>query len=328
MKPSRPLVSVDCDTLIFKCASAVEDRSINVLHKPTGKEKIFKNRTEFKESMKNREKVITEDYLISDVQKSGDVSHALKLVKSKIEQIRDNFSDCEVVFGATHTNNFRDSLEYPVAYKGNRVNAIRPIHLKETQQYVIGVHKAVVAVGCEQDDYSAIVAYDAVRRGRKAYLLTPDGDARQFDGLSLGDYDDTPNSCIDINFMHKIEYNEKGFQSYGFPWLIMQACVGDITDGLNPCYLNKKRYGEKGHYNATKNFKTPEQHANYMISLYKEWYPNRFKYTSHDGRQIMSDWKHMLELYWKGTTMKRSLDDELIVWEFLKDRGIDYDSDW
>ena len=319
---SKPLVSVDCDTLIFRCASAAEHRTIKVLHKPTGKEKEFQNRTEFKELMKSKDKPITDDYVISDIQTAEDVSHALKLIKTKIEQIKDNFSDCEVVLGVGHKNNFRDFLEYPVAYKSNRRSMIRPVHLEESKNYMINIHKAKVAEGIEQDDQSAILAYNALKQGRKAYLLTPDGDARQFDGLSLGDYDSTPVDCVDIHFMHSVGYDEKGFQSYGFPWLIMQACVGDITDGLNPCYLNKKRYGEKGHYNAVKDFTSPDQHAEYLISLYKGWYPNEFEYTSHDGRKIKSNWKHLLELYWKGTTMKRSFDDDLDVWKFLESKGI------
>ena len=56
MKSTKPLVAVDCDTLLYASTAACEERSIEVLHEPTGKTKEFKNRTEFKELMKSREK--------------------------------------------------------------------------------------------------------------------------------------------------------------------------------------------------------------------------------------------------------------------------------
>ena len=49
MKSTKPLVAVDCDTLLYASTAACEERSIEVLHEPTGKTKEFKNRTEFKE---------------------------------------------------------------------------------------------------------------------------------------------------------------------------------------------------------------------------------------------------------------------------------------
>ena len=320
---TKPLVSVDCDTLIFQSASVCESRTVEVTHIPTGKKKEFSNRTEFKEIMKSKEKEITPDYVIKDVQVAEDAPHVFKLIKNRIEQIKDNFSDCEIVLGAGASNNFRDKLPYPTSYKGNRKNTIKPLLLKEAQNYTINVHKAQVAMGCEQDDYTAILAYNALRDGRKAYLLSPDGDSRQFDGLALGKYDSKPNDCVDIQFMHEVAYNDKGFQSYGFPWMVMQAAVGDITDGLNPCYICGKRYGEKGHYNAVKNFKTKEEHASYLVNLYKNWYPSEFEYKDCFGNLIKADWKFMLELYWKGTTMMRSHNEEPCIWKFFNQYGID-----
>lgn len=321
---TKPFVSVDADTLVFSAAVVTEKRSIEVTHKPTGKSKKFSNRTEFKEIMKAKEKKITDDYYIKDIQQVEDISHTLKLIKNSVEQVLDNFSDCEVVFCATAENNFRNMLHYPTPYKGNRKNLLKPILLKDAQQYLLEKYKAHKALGCEVDDYTAIIAYEAISQGREAFLLSPDGDSRQFDGLKLGNYNNKPSECIDIQFMHSIDYTDKGFQSYGFPWLIMQAAVGDMTDGLNPSYLCNKRYGEKGHFNAVKDFTTKDQHAQYLIDLYQKWYPSEFEYLSHSGEKIKADWKFMLELYWKGTTMMRKHNEEPDVWKFFKDHDITY----
>lgn len=325
---SKPFVSVDCDTLVFSSAAAVESRTIEVIHKPTSKSKRFQNRTEFKEVMKARGKEITEDYIIKDIQEAEDVSHALKLVKNAVEQIYDNFSGYEVVLSATAENNFRGLLPYPTKYKVNRAAMLRPLFLKDAQNYLLSKYKARKAVGYEVDDYTAILAYDALAQGRDAFLLSPDGDSRQFDGLKLGKYNSKPSDCIPIQFMHCVEWNEKGFQSYGFPWMTMQHLTGDVSDGLKPTYLCKARYGEKGCYNDLKSLKSPEEFVKLTIKKYREWYPEPFEYTDWQGNTILSNWKSMLELYWMGTTMVRKEGELPNYWKFLEQKGIGYAEDW
>ena len=322
---SNPLVSVDCDTLVYSAAASCELRSILVTHAPSGISKKFSNRTEFKSTMKAKNKVITDDYLITDIQEPSDVSHALKLVKNSVEKILDNFSDCEVVLCATASNNFRGLLPYPNSYKNNRKSAIRPLLLEDTQKYILGKYKAVRAEGHEVDDLVGILAYEALSQGREAYILSPDGDCRQFDGIKLGKYQDAPEDCFKIEFMHDITWSDKGIQTWGFPWMIFQGTVGDITDGLTPRFLCKARYGEKGCFNDIKDITSPEKLVQYSIEKYKEWYPEPFVYTTWDGKQQQADWKFMLELYWKGTTMKRSYREEPDFWKFLKDKQVQID---
>ena len=133
MKSTKPLVAVDCDTLLFASTAACEERSIKVLHEPTGKFKEFKNRTEFKELMSSREKEITPDYKIIDQQFPQPLENALQIVKQRTEKILDNFSDCEVILCAGDVDNFRMKLPYPTKYKKNRDTALRPLLLKDPE---------------------------------------------------------------------------------------------------------------------------------------------------------------------------------------------------
>ena len=325
---SKPFVSVDCDTLVFSAAAVAETKSIEVTHKPTGVVKTFKNRTEFKDLMKSKGKVVTDRYVVVDVQEPHNVSHALKTIKSGVEQILDNYSDCEVVLCATAKDNFRDNIPYPRKYKWNRSSVLRPLLLKEAQSYIINKYKAIPAKGCEVDDLTAILAYDAVKQGRKAFLLSPDGDARQFDGLSLGDYQSKQQDCVDIQFWHDVEWNEQGFQSYGFPWMVMQHLVGDSSDGLKPTLLCGKKYGEKGCYNDLVKIKSPEDLVKFTIQKYKEWYPDNFDYQDWRGDNFKADWKFMLEIYWMGTTMMRNVGELPNYWRFLESKGVKYDKGW
>lgn len=326
-KSTKPVVLVDSDTLLFSSCMAVQNNTIEVTHTPTGITKNFKNRTEFKQLMKSKAKEITEDYVVKDQSEAEDVSHALRLVKNSVERIKDNFSDAEVIFCCGADWNFRDHLPYPNQYKGNRTSMLKPLHLPAAQQYMFDKHNAVRAFTHETDDEVGILAYEALAVGRKAYILSPDGDSRQFDGVSLGKYHDTPDTCFDIKFMHDVSWSDKGIQTWGFPWMIYQASCGDITDGLLPRFLCKARYGEKGCYNDIHKLTTPEQLVQYLVDKYKQWYPEPFVYTTWDGKKQQSDWKHMLELYWKGTTMKRNRYEEPCFWKFIADKGLQVTSE-
>jgi hypothetical protein len=324
MKPTRPLVAVDSDTLLFRAAAVCDNRTIQVTHKPTGITKSFQNKTEFKDLMKAKSKEITDDYLITEVQNPSPVDHALAIVKSGVEEILDNFSDCDVIFCAGATGNFRDNLPYPTRYKGNRSSMLRPVLLSDCHQYLQKSYNAVKALGNEVDDEVAILAYEALEQGREAFILSPDGDSRQFDGIKLGDYKSLPSTCELLEFFPAVSWNadKKLVCSSGFPWMIMQLCVGDTSDGLNPCNLCGKRYGEKSWYNAVKDFTTPEQYAQYAIDLYHSWYPDTFEYVTWDAKVVESTPIQLLELYWKGTTMKRKRNELPDFWSFLKERGI------
>lgn len=322
---SKPRVSIDSDTMLYSASCVAQERTIEVTHKPTGISKTFKNRTEFKDLMKFKSKEITQDYFIVDKQEPLDVSHALQIIKVTAERILDNYSDCEVIFCCGADNNFRDLIPYPNKYKGNRDVALRPIHLGAAHDYMRSKYKAVRADGHEVDDLVGILAYEAIEQGREAFILSPDGDSRQFDGVKLGKYQDTPEDCFKIEFMHDIAWSDKGIQTWGFPWMIFQGTVGDITDGLTPRFLCKARYGEKGCFNDIKDITSPEKLVQYSIEKYKEWYPEPFVYTTWDGKQQQADWKFMLELYWKGTTMKRSYREEPDFWKFLKDKQVQID---
>lgn len=321
MLKTKPLVAVDSDTLIFSAAAANEERSIEVLHQPSGKSRVFKNRTEFKAAMQEKNKEITSDYLITDKQEPMDVSFALHTIKQAAERILDTYSDCEVVFCAGAEWNFRDSLDYPTKYKGNRTNMLRPLLLSECQEYFARKFKAIKATGHEADDEVSILAYDALRQGREAYILSPDGDSRQFDGIKLGKYGTLPKDCVCIQWMHPVKWEDGKLDTYGLPWLIGQHVTGDPTDGLKPTYLTNFKYADKGYYNDVKTFTEPLQFFEFATTKYKLWYPEPVTYTTWYGKKVTRTWEDMLDLYWKGTTMKRERDKVPNFWSFMKEKG-------
>ena len=109
----KRVLILDGDSIAYKCSAAGEQRSIEVLHKPSGICKSFKHRTEFKEAMQARGKEITEDYQITDKQDSEPLEYILSTCKRHIERIANLTNADDVVIFAGETWNFRNELPLP-----------------------------------------------------------------------------------------------------------------------------------------------------------------------------------------------------------------------
>jgi len=315
-------VFVDADTLLYSAAAVTERRSIKVTHKPTSIEKQFDNRTMFKQAMQNKQKQITDDYLIEDLQEPEPASNCLQIVKNSIETIYNNYDFSDIVFCAGDSNNFRLDLPLPYRYKLNRAGTIRPVNLKAAHQFIKKQYNAVSPSGWEVDDHVAILAYQAVEEGHEAVILSRDKDARQFVGLNVGDYDTKLDALIKINAMHPVQKINSEFKSYGVPWLAMQATVGDGSDFYRPTDCCSAKYGKISAYKDLVDLTTPQQILLKVIEKYKQWYPDKFHYTAWDGVTHEADWKSMLRLYFKCAKMKEHLEDQLIADVYFEKYGV------
>ena len=320
MTNNYDLVVVDTDTPLFSAAAVSEQRAILVTHEPTGIQKRFKTRTEFKELMKSKNKPVTEAYSIQDLQEPEPVENALHLVKSSMQKIIDMYPSSKVVFVAGDSNNFRLDLPLPTRYKSQRTDMLRPVHLKACHKYAKQRFGAISADGCEADDLTIILAHEAKKQGKNALLLSIDKDSNQSIGLTISDY--TGSYYQTINEMHEVKYDTK-YRSYGIPWIAMQWTVGDGIDCFKPTELSKSRYGAVSAYKDFKDLKTPQEVLLKVVELYKQFYPRKFEYTDWKGQQHEADWKSMLVLYFQCCKMKESYDDDLCAGKFLAKYGVD-----
>jgi len=311
MKPKQTKVFVDSDTLLFSAAAVAEQRSIEVTHDSTGITKAFKTRTEFKDLMKSKGKS-TEGYSIQDVQTEEPVENCLQIVKGTANKILTNFDFCDVTFIAGDFNNFRLELPLPSKYKGSREGTLRPVHLKAAHSYFQQQYKSVRAMNKEADDEIAVLAYKALMEGYDAVILSPDKDARQFDGIKIGDYDSAPDTLVLVKETHEVKLSEdKKVKTYGIPWLAYQWLVGDPSDCYKPTELAKVKYGDVSAYKELVNLNTPKEILELVVSKYKQWYPDKFEYTDWNGQQHEADYITMLDLYYRCARMMRSKDDSL-----------------
>lgn len=320
----KKLVVVDADTLVFRSAAVSEERRVNVKHIPSGRERIYKNRTEFKSAMKEKNfEIKPEDFEYEDIQEEQPIEYCLHTIKMQTDAILERFKDSYVVFVAGDSNNFRLDLPLPKRYKSNRDNMLRPVHLAKAKEYFIDKYKAISANGYEADDLSAILAYDGVKAKKEVILASPDKDSKQFVGLQIFDYTKPEEGIKGVVDWHPIELNsKKEFKSYGIPFLAYQLLCGDSTDFYKPTDLCNAKFGDVAAYKLLTDCKSSTECLQAVVEQYKKWYPEPVTYNAWNANEHTKDWKGILQLYFYCAKMKQSEDDELNAEEFFYNYGV------
>ena len=323
-KSKKKLVVVDADTLVFQSAAVSEERSVLVKHLPSEREKIYKNRTEFKNAMKEKNFVVNpDDFTFEDIQEEQPIENCLHTIKLQAQKIIDRFPKHEIIWCCGDRDNFRLELELPIQYKINRSTRLRPIHLSKAKEYFCNKFNAVSGNGYECDDLSIILAYEGKNKGRDVVLLSPDKDSRQAVGLNLFDYTNPDKGSIELGDWHPIELNQKKeFKSYGIPFLAYQLLRGDGSDGWWPYKLAGKEFGDTGAYKLLKDCQTAKECLEVVVKQYQKWYQEPITYTAWDSKEYTKNWKDILQLYFYCAKMKQHEDDMLIAEEFFDMYGV------
>ena len=320
---SKVIALIDLDTPVYKAAAAVEERGIIVTHSPTGIQKSFSTRTEFKDLLKSKGKIDKlSEYEIEDTQEAEPAEHAFHILNNHIKFILDSFWCDEVVYMISGKTNFRSDLPLPTKYKSNRVG-LKPLLLKQVQTYAWKKYKAIVTQNEEPDDMQVWMGYEILKRGDIPILCTGDKDSKAYSGLSLFNPDKPEEGVQVIPDLGSIWEDDKGkVRALGMKQYGLQQLIGDGTDGFKPTDLCGVKFGEKSALKLLEPCKTEKEVLEVVVQQYQKWYPAPFEYTAWDGGKIESDWKHMLNLYHVCCRMKETKDDPLIAYDFYKRYGV------
>lgn len=312
---SKSICVLDGDLLAFKASAANETRSIEVTHVPTGRIKVFKHRTEFKETI-DLEKFPLTAFVINDRQEAADLSYALHTVKKMIEGICKTCKTDQYEIYLSGKDNFRDTLPLPSKYKGNREGLMRPLQLTEVKDYLINVHKAEVVIG-EADDKISIRQYDGVKSKTKIIGCSTDKDSLGTDGW-VYNWDSMDKPML-VKGLGELHIDEKGkVRGRGSKWKYLQWIVGDTIDGLNPCELAKVKFGEKSGYKALVDLQTEADCWQAVHDLYLKWYPESVEYIDQNGAKCCADYLDIAQVYWDGIHMLRWEGDKVNVREVMQ----------
>lgn len=320
---SKIIAIYDADSLAFRASAVVDNRSVEVKHLPSGRTKIFKTRTEFKDMLLDKGMEFkAEHYEFTDKQDAEPLVNVCKILKNQINSINSALCADEYLMCLSGKENFRDSLSLPSKYKGQRDGLMRPVHLKAAKTYLWRNHPSLLANNREADDDLIIKGYDYLNKGYIPILVSVDKDAYSASGLTLYDFTaDNPKPELVPDFGSLWDTGKK-ITGRGFVWLMFQMVNGDIADHWKPSEIAGKKYGEKSAYKLLKDCKTEHTALTKVVNQYKEWYPESFDYVDWTGKKCRADYKDMFQLYFKCARMMQHENDDLNAAKFCYKYGV------
>jgi hypothetical protein len=321
---SERVLIVDADLIAYRYAAANEKRSIIAKHIKSGREKIFKTRTELKAFLKEKDIEYKEEaYEIEDVQTAASVRFALRNVKSIIASLTEHtWADrVELYLGTGKT--FRNALALPTPYKDNRDDLLKPLQLADIRKYMQVKHKAQMIKGIETDDMITIRAYEELAKGNYPIICSADKDAQQSQGIEVLDFTKDVWQGKVIPVIGSLWKEKTSYKGDGLKFLAFQVLAGDSADTYKGYELSNVKYGPAKAMKALEQASTEKEILEVVISEFKRLYPEPFDYTDcHNVEHKEADWFDMLEMYWTLAYMKRSMDDDSSFIQFAAERGV------
>ena len=323
---SKRINLVDGDIIAFRAAAANEKRSVLVKHLPTGKEKAFDTRTDFRKMLKGKKgdnwKDYEQDYFFTDVQEAADVSHALATIRNQLDKLKSSTGASRQEIFVGGSENFRSTLPLPTQYKGSRGDFLRPVHLIEAKHYLEHTKKAEISVGIEADDLLSIRGYEILKEGHEPVICSLDKDTYQGSGLSIYNWTDQMPEVFKVpDTGYLVDLGKQGIKGCGFKFLCFQLIWADPVDNYKATEVAGIRYGAKSAFKDLNSLTTNAELCNKVVEKFKLWYPGDVQYTSWSGAAIKTDWKGMLDLYYKCVYMLREHNDKITWEEFFLEKG-------
>lgn len=313
----------DLDTVIYPCASASDDRVIDVTK--DGKTKTFKTRTEFKALCKkknwNYDDFVIEDRLIPEP-----VEYCLGTLKRAIKNYQEEVGATHSEFYLGGSMNHRLDLPLPKQYKSNRSNMLRPTHLKACQEYVVKYYGAKRIKGLECDDLVSIRTIAVNKQdGVKGILISTDKDSLQTFNAEAYVYRQGKEIHLNDTLGSLYLDSNNKVKGTGLKFLISQALfIGDATDEYLPRRHFKTRYGDKSYYNDAKDFTDVKEFLTFSVNKFKELVGETTEFLDWKGNQQNMTWLELAELYWTCAFMATRVNDETTFESLLKEYGVEY----
>lgn len=323
---SKKILIVDADLIAYRHAAAAEKRTVIVKHLKSGKDKVFDNRTAFKEFLKLKAwEFKEEDYEFTDVQTPQEISVALATIKRLIIKLQE-FTWCdstELYLGGGET--FRHKLPLPSPYKNNRAGLLKPIHLEESRKYLTKQWCAEVVKTIETDDIVTIRAYEELAKGNIPIIATVDKDAYQSQGVNILDWTKEEWQLDLIPDVGELRKEKAAVKGTGLKFLAFQTLAGDNADTYCGYELSQVAYGPTKAMKALQDAKTEQEVVTVLFNEFKRLYPSEFSYVDCHGQSHDANWQKMLELYWQCAYMKRSKNDDSNIYTFLNSKELKYE---
>lgn len=325
---------IDADWIVYSCAFAGETRNVRVLHKSSGKEKMFDNVTSFWGRKKNEiggwlgeqnEKRITkgmnpfskEDFDVEVVRSAEPVENVLHSAKMTIQRVLNETGCTEYMGWIGKGESFRKNISTIKEYKAGRPEG--PLLKQEVTEYLIKHHGFKYESKYEVDDRIVIEHY---KDRKNSVVVAVDKDA-----LGTGSRVYNPNKkemgIVDSNCFGELYLNEKKeVKGYGRIWLMHQWLWGDPVDTYSASCASDMKWGAMSAYNALKDCQNDKEAFESALNVYKALYPEPKEITGWRGDTLLIDYKYVADEIWQLAKMKRWEGDDVLATDVWKKFGM------
>ncbi|MGZ8888089.1 MAG: hypothetical protein ACXW1D_00870 [Halobacteriota archaeon] len=322
----------DFDFLKYTIGSISEKRTIHVVHNESGDEYDFKTRTEFyghhakkaggwlaEDNTKRLTPRTPDEFTITDVQTPETEKFATRVVDQYVEKVIETIGSSDYYGYIGKGDSWRVEASTILKYKGDRVNAIKPIHLETIENRLVKKHNAIIVRDVEADDMVVIDSY----KNKKLIVVGVDKD---YDGCELNlfnpDKMDRPEKRGGFGRLY-IDSNKK-VRGEGRMWLYHQVLSGDDSDGYCANAASALKWGDKSSYALLSKCSNDKQAFEALVAGYKMLYPTPTEITGWRGNKFDIDWLYVMQENFTMAHMLRSLDDKFVVKDVLDKLKVAY----
>ena len=342
----------DYDPILYECGFIGETRHVKVVHRASGDEYEFPNRTAFYGHWKKKaggwlaeynegrtSPRLADEFDYFDVQVPQPIGQSINTMKSIIQGLTEVCMVDQGYYGYSGKgSSFREELSTVLKYKGNRDGALRPVHLDELKHYLVKHHACKIVTGIEADDACSIDVRDAYQKWLKTksdkdklILAYVDKDYLQVDGhLYNTNKQDGIDSHHGFGFLNLVQRTTDGgkpveeVKGRGRMWLYQQVMDGDSSDNYCANSATTMKWGAKSAYNLLAGAKNDKEAFEALVKGYKTLYPAPKKIKGWRGNEIEIDWLYMLQENFTMAMMLRKLGDKIDVKATLDKLGVKY----
>lgn len=336
----------DYDPILYECGFIGETRHVKIVHRESGDEYEFPNRTAFYGHWKkkaggwladyNKAKTtprLAEEFDYTDVQVPEPIENCIHTMKRIIQGLKEVCGADRYYGYSGKGDSFRLEKSTVMKYKGNRDGMLRPVHLAELKEYLIKHHACKIVEGIEADDACSIDLYTSYQKWKKTksdddklILAYVDKDYLQCTGHI---YNTNKQDGIDtydgFGWLEIVGEGSKAqVKGRGRMWLYQQVMDGDTADNYCANSASDMKWGEKSAYDILKGAKNDKEAFEALVKGYKTLYPAPKTITGWRGDEIEIDWLYMLQENMTLAFMLRKLGDSINVKDTLEKLGVEY----
>jgi hypothetical protein len=255
------IILQEADELIYRCGFAAETTRYKAINRHTGEERTLREGVDLKKLHFTLAEIYNKtgaEYDVIKYKEAEPVSHAIRLMKNKIEWLK-TLGDVRLFISPADKSNFRYAVAKTAGPNGFGYKAGRkekPIHYESLREYVLKYHKAEEAFGYEADDFCSMNQTD------NTVISSIDKDLDMVEGKHLNWV--TGKRYIVPQGLGTMIYDKGKCRGLGLIQFYAQLLIGDNTDNIPGI----KGIGHKKAYDLLKEAKTEEDAFNVVKSLY------------------------------------------------------------